>query len=612
MARHKVKGSLTAKVTGLGGAVRKADTQALVTNGTDAFPEDSFVGTYWTGGSSSGVAILEPTYKPGTLFQLVTANNVLSQCVEAMEVNVDGTGHSIEKVGGDTPDDDAEKAILNDFFREPYPGRSMLEIRRAHRRDLESTGNSYLEVIRNAEDEIMMMNNVDAINMRLIRLDDPVPVERLVTRAGKEVKVKVRTRERRFVQLVNGKKVYFKEFGASRDLNRDTGEWATTTRLDIDKRASEILHFTGSKEPLSPYGVPRWINQLPSILGSRKAEEHNLEFFDAGGLPPILVIVQGGTLGTEVKDDLKNHLNGVGGKHRASVVEATSTSGSIDGAGGAVNVRVERFGSERQSDAMFQLYDKACEDHVRCAFRLPPLFIGKASDFSFATAYTAYMVAEAQVFYPERDEFDIVINTNIVKGLGVANYRYRSLPMTLVDVNNQLKALELILTAKIAPGDLIIKAMNEITGLEMTYQEPPPEPAAGAGAGGGLGSSAPTKELAPAPAKEPIFNTKEPVYGVPSGGVPGVSDNTGATNAGLTKSEVVELASRWANVLGLDGDSLFTEEVQVAIRKQVCELGDEDMAALNQILAVKAFKGSARGVSELGELAGCVTPLMAA
>lgn len=48
------------------------------------------------------------------------------------------------------------------------------------------------------------------------------------------------------------------------------------------------------------------------------------------------------------------------------------------------------------------------------------MFIGKAADYNFATAYTAYMVAEAQVFLPERDEFDNnMINATIVKALGV-------------------------------------------------------------------------------------------------------------------------------------------------------------------------------------------------
>lgn len=360
---------------------RAEDTSALVTNGSEAYPDDSFYGTYATQGGSSDVSIIEPQFKPGTLRALTTMNNILAQCIEAMEVNVDGTGHTIELIEG-MPENEAEKKLLELFFGEPYPNKSMVSIRRELRNDLESTGNGYLEVIRNIKGDVMMLNHLPSEDMRLVRYDDPVPVSRELERNGSTVSVRVRARERRYVQLINGKKVYFCEFMASRELDRDTGVWATS-KLPIEKKASEIIHFTINREAKTPYGVPRWINQLPSVLGSRKAEEFNLEFFDSGGLPPVLVVVQGGYLGEGVKESLQAHLGGTGGKHRAAIVEAISSSGSLDSSG-AVKVTVERFGAERMQDSMFQNYDKNSEEHIRVAFRLPPLFIGRSQDYNFA------------------------------------------------------------------------------------------------------------------------------------------------------------------------------------------------------------------------------------
>lgn len=466
------------KVTVAGGDVRKADTKALIINGADAFPEDSFVGSYWAGGQSTGVAIIQPQFTPTTLKAVCAQNNTLLQCIEAMEVNIDATGHSIDLIEGEEEEDEAEKKMLEDFFNEPFPGKNMEEIRREYRRDLEQSGIGYFEVLRNLEDDIVALNHVPNDDMRLIRLDDAVPVEREVSRAGKPMTLKIMARERRFVQNINGKKIYFKEFGSKRGLNKDTGMWEEN--LPPDKRASEIIYEIGNKEPKTPYGSPRWINQLPSALGSRKAEEFNLEYFDAGGLPPVLVIVQGGTLGDQATGDLKRHLNGKGNKHRAAVVEAVSTSGSLDSAG-AVQVKVERFGSERQSDAMFQTYDKNCEEHIRVAFRLPPLFLGKAADFNFATAYTAYMVAEAQVFFPEREQFDNLINTKIVRALGAKKYRFRSLPLTLLDVKNQMEALKLASDKNFVDGEQVVKTLNELVGMALEYKEPdvPPPPPVG-------------------------------------------------------------------------------------------------------------------------------------
>lgn len=581
----------TGRVTAVTEDVRKADTKALITNGTDAFPEDTFTGQYWTGGSvGSGVAIIEPMFKPGVLHAMISQNNTLAQCVEAMEVNIDGTGHSIELITEGDSEDDTEKEMLSDFFSNPYPGKSMIEIRRAIRRDIESAGNGYMEVIRSADGEVALINSIDCNDIRMIRFDDPVEVTKVIQRRGAELSVRIRTRERRYVQYVNGTKVYFKEFGASRDLDRLTGEWAAAgVLLPIEKRASEILHFSGNKEPKTPYGTPRWINQLPSVLGSRKAEEFNLEFFDGGGIPPVIVIVEGGTLGDEVRRDLKNHLSGKGNKHRASIVEAVSTSGTIDSAG-SVRVRVERFGAERQQDAMFQKYDSETSEHVRTSFRLPPMFLGKAQDYNFATAYTAYMVAEAQVFYPERDEFDSKINNTIVKALGAKKYKFRSLPLTLVDVENQLKALELAATAKAISGEELVSKLNEVTGLSMEHEEQEADP------------------------QEVQTLTTQP-----NTGDRGDPDNTQNPELAVKKEEMVprliKLSTEWSEAIGLQGEdcqSLYSETAKARILKEVGDLSPKDAKLFNELIASRCLKASASDLSGLSQLCGCANHLVEA
>ena len=595
------------------GHVRKEDTKALIVNGADAFPEDSFVGSYWTGGATGSISILEPTFKPGTLHSLATQNNTLMQCIAAMEVNVDGTGHSIDLIEG-AAENEQEKKILEDFFKEPYPGQTMISIRRQVRVDLESSGNAYVEVIRNVSDEVVMLNYLDANNMRLLRYDDPVVVPKTLIRAGKDVSVQVRTRERRFVQMVNGKKTYFKEFGASRDVDRISGEWANgKTRLPIDRRGSEIIHFTVTKEPKSPYGVPRWLNQLPSVLGSRKAEEFNLEFFDAGGLPPVLVLVQGGYLGDEVKDNLVAHLSNKGNKHRAVVVEAISSSGSMDSAG-SVQVKVERFGAERQSDSMFQNYDKNAEDHVRTAFRLPPMFIGKSQDYNFATAYTAYMVAEAQVFSPEREEFDQAINATVVKSLGIKSYRFRSLPLTLVDVQNQLKAIELVKGEHVS-GEEVVSVLNEITGLSLEYEDQAPEkpPVGVIDPKTGLPYDKPTSppktqdeiaadEARAAQARQQALEDREAQYAHELA--------LAAAKQKVSKSESSRLgmlADDWLQLIGLArGATTLSQEQETVVKDAVKALQGDDLTIFNDLIAAKSLIAEVDG---LGDLCGCAVHL---
>ena len=222
------------------------------------------------------------------------------------------------------------------------------------------------------------------------------------------------------------------------------------------------------KDVLTPYGVPRWINNLPSILGSRKAEEFNLEFFDHGGLPPAMILIQGGQLSNDSRDALTNYLSGKAKiKQRGIIAEIFAASGDL-GSAGSVKVSVERFGDERQKDAMFSIYDKNCAEHVRTAFRLPPMFLGLSEAYNFATAYTAYMIAEAQVFKPERDEFDEIINLTIMKEL-TEDYVYRSKGLNVVDVEQKLKALELSKEYQ-NPTDFM-DALNEIAHTSLTAKE---------------------------------------------------------------------------------------------------------------------------------------------
>src|SRR4029077_20345579 len=131
-----------------------------------------------------------------------------------------------------------------------------------------------------------------------------------VQRYGQQFNVTVMKRYRRFVQLVNGVQLrYFKEFGRPWDLNKETGKWVKKgERLGVQQRATELFHFIDIPDTLTPYGIPKWITQLPSVIGSRKAEELNLDFFEHGGVPPVLVILQGGVLAQETRKAMEQGL----------------------------------------------------------------------------------------------------------------------------------------------------------------------------------------------------------------------------------------------------------------------------------------------------------------
>ena len=372
------------------------------------------------------------------------------------------------------PEDDADDqnvVKLKEFFGEPWPGTSFGEIRKRLRRDAERTGNAYMEVLRNPQDEVVMLRWVDAKMMRMLRLDDAIPVPVTVTRGGKESTVTVMKRERRYCQLVNGVSLmYFKEFGAKRDLHKKTAVWAPAgQRLPANMRASEIIHFVVLPDAHTPYGIPRWVNQIPSVLGSRKAEEYNLEYFDNGGVPPVMILLQGGSLQAETRRALEEKNSGRASKNnRVQILEVEPAGGGLNQTPPQARVTVERFGAERQQDSMFEKYDERCEERVRRSFRLPPIFVGDEKSYTFATAFASYVVAEAQVFKPEREAFDEIISMRLLPVLGYAGYKMRSNALVIEDATLKLQGLEVIqgMGNQVEPAD-IVDAVNDIAGLHL-------------------------------------------------------------------------------------------------------------------------------------------------
>lgn len=436
----------------------------------------------------SAARVIKPTYDPLVLKRLTQRNNALLQAIEAYKVNIDGSGHGFRRTDGE-PIDDADKEsdqykTAESFFKEPFLRQSMVSLRREIRDDLESTGNAYMEILRNTEGEFSMLKHAPSVNMRLLELDNPQPVELEIERNGKPDTVITLMRFRRFVQVMGTKFVYFKEHGAPFDLNKNTGEWAVPSGSDFDTeeadeateepiaeedKATEMLWLKVGKDPDTPYGVPRWINQMPSVLGSRKAEEANLDFFNRGGIPPVAIFVGGGAVGEKNEKQIRAMLSGKGQNEQGiAVISVQSSSGSLDKVA-APQIKVERFGSEQQNDSLYENYDRKSEERVRAAFRLPQLFVGRTESMNFATAFASYVVAEDQVFQPNREEFDHIVNRVIMPMLGVTDYEFFSKPVSITSAEVKLKAASLVRDK--SDGDSFMEQINDIAGTDFKLSE---------------------------------------------------------------------------------------------------------------------------------------------
>ena len=382
-----------------------------------------------------GDGIIEPPYNLDWLARLPEHSNMLSQCIEAMETNIDGFGFTLEPAFDFAEGDksaEAERKTIMHFFEFCNAELPYSQLRRRVRRDLEVLGNGYWEVIRDGKGDIVWLEHIEGHTMN--REYTPVTYMIRDDESNELQEYPSRKRFRRYVQIRDGQRVYFKEFGDPRLINARTGQVESTEGEFLP--ATEIIHFK-LYCPYSPYGVPRWIGNWLAVEGSRQAEEVNYEYFENNTVPPMALLVAG-TLDDKVVERIEDFINdemkGRKSFNKILVIEASPFEATLPGtASPKVSVQFVPLSDAQQKDSLFDNYDKTNREKIRSSFRLPPIFVGLTSDYTRATARESREVAEEQVFGPERADHDFVINRLLFPAMGVRYWTYKSLPPKVND-----------------------------------------------------------------------------------------------------------------------------------------------------------------------------------
>lgn len=450
---------VTTRVRLLGSTVQRADTSRQL-------DEDKVFS------SVAGEVPLIPPYSPSFLEMCVERSNMLKQCIAAMTVNVTSGGYESVGVHKSIPEDDGERMELQSFLDSANSEESLSALLGKSCTDYETYGYAFIEVIRDRKRRVSLVRYLPSASCRLLPKDEahPQPVSYDIARGARVARVTEYRAFRRFVQIVNGRTRYFKEFGDQRRLNMDTGKFDKD--ITKDNEATEIIHLR--QHSPDPYGVPRWINQLPSVLGSRESEECNLRYFEDNTVPPMLLSVSGGRLTKQSYSEMKALLNsqGVGKErqHKIMLIEAVPEREGLDDKG-SVSIRVDKLTDSRQSDGLFKEYDEGNQAKIRSSFRLPPVAIGLSQDTTFATARVAAFVAESQVYRPARDALDEMLNKKLIQneqGLGLQTVRLASRVPSITDPEALIKSL----TALNVMGALTPRTANETANRILQIELP--------------------------------------------------------------------------------------------------------------------------------------------
>lgn len=416
--------------------------------------------------------IVPPPFDPFALAAMSEHSSDLAPSIEAMAVNVVGFGWQLVAVpsvarllpqpGIESEEDKALDPLAVEALEElerfeefltygNWDDESLTSLRRAQRFDLEEVGYAFMELIPNSQEEIVGYRHVPSYQMRLATLDEESTTYKdpRVIGSGKDRRIEKRTKRRRFrryVQWDGGRAVvWFKEFGDPRPISKETGEVLTGEDAKDRSKLANPMIYRRLYAPRTPYGIPRYMGALLAILGGRAAEEVNYTTFRNNNIPSMMIMVSGGQLTADTVERIetfsKEVIQGDDNYSKFLILEAEADE-AVDQGGTAQNVKIDAkpLTKDQITDAMFQRYEETNADKVRRAWRLPPILVGRSSDYTRATADTSRRLAEEQVFAPERQEEDWTWN-RILRAMGLKFWEFRTNSPNVTDDSDLLQLL---------------------------------------------------------------------------------------------------------------------------------------------------------------------------
>jgi PBSX family phage portal protein len=393
----------------------------------------------------------------------------MTPSIDAMSVNIEKLGHRIiarPGVHGHNEEISQEIkgqiALIDNFFANSVIDQeqeSFEELRSRARKDLETTGNAYIEVIPKVSQSTIPsgLKHIPSWTVRLRKLDEdytPYEVPRAVKNPDGSWRMSIfpdSKQFRRFVQIreSGARAVYFKEWNDPRRIDATTGE--VDESISDALQAHEIIHLK-LYSPRSPYGLPRWIGRLFAIYGARAAEEINYITFENNQMPGLALLatnvaVTDGSL-DRMKEFIEERIQGNKNYATILLIEAEPVGEGMKDPS-SMKMDLKPLTDFQHTDAMFKEYITMNNEMIRRSFRLPPIFVGRAEDYNRAVAEASRKLAEEQIFLPERKAIDRMWTNTIIMRLGVSSVVFRS---NKPNVTDNFELTQVLATAERSGG----------------------------------------------------------------------------------------------------------------------------------------------------------------
>lgn len=409
----KTKISNRKKVIEAGNSIIKlqtfsVETNKLLTKASKGLKPRDQDGPDVRGDVLSDKKIIRPLFDPSQLAQISTRSSRLAKSIDIVAKNVVGLGWDIfENLTEDERRNITESqkveikkqsSDLTNFLDNSNPDMPFDVLMDLIKVNEETTGNGYLEIVRDNNNDITEFHHLPSRTMR-IRKDEPG-----------------------FVQLRGGKARFFIEFGSDLRIDPESGKVVTGTVLR-EKLGNEVIHFRVEHPADDFYGIPRWISAIPSVIGNRLSDERNINFMENDATPRLAIVINGGELDSASIESIQKFIQiqgqGVENAERVMVLQADRKMKGPQ-SGDAPKIEFHPLTIGINEDAAFLKYRQANNDEIKEVFGISDLFYGMSRDINRAAASVAKQVTNEQEFAPERRRIEHIFNKKIFPKLPFA------------------------------------------------------------------------------------------------------------------------------------------------------------------------------------------------
>jgi PBSX family phage portal protein len=258
--------------------------------------------------------------------------------------------------------------------------------------DVEALGNGYIEIGRKVNGEIGYVGHIPASTIRVRRLRDG------------------------YIQIVNQRVVWFKNFQESRNINPVT----------TDSRPNELIHIKKYSPKTSYYGVPDSISAATSMVGDNLAGRYNVDYFENKAVPRYIVTLKGAKLSADAEDKLFRFLqSGLRGQnHRTLYIPLPG-----DSPDSKIDFKMEPIEAGVQ-EGSFDRYHKSNRDDILMAHQVPYSKVGGGAGVSIASALASDRTFKEQVARPAQKNLEKVINKVVKEKTDMLQFKLNELTLT--------------------------------------------------------------------------------------------------------------------------------------------------------------------------------------